>query len=326
GRRDAAAVIRGDDDRLLVVVGPCSIHDVAAAREYAERLRAVSRRLSDALVVVMRAYFEKPRTTVGWKGLINDPHIDGSFRINDGLRLARRLLCDVTAAGLPVGCELLDTISPQFLGDTLSWGAIGARTTECQLHRELASGMSCPVGFKNGTDGNVGIAVDAIQAASHPHTFLSVTKQGLASIVETEGNDLCHVILRGSKLGPNYSAQHVTEVVSVLRSSAGGSLHPRVMIDCSHGNSEKKHKNQLRVAADVAAQVTAGSRDIFGLMIESNINEGSQKAPATPGAKAELLYGVSITDACIGWDDTVQVLELLADAQRKRRALLRGSA
>ncbi|KAJ1533454.1 3-deoxy-7-phosphoheptulonate synthase, partial [Cladochytrium tenue] len=305
----------GDDDRLVVIVGPCSIHDVGAAIEYGRRLKEQMKVHKDYLIIVMRCYFEKPRTTVGWKGLINDPFIDGSFQINEGLKLARKLLCTLTDMGIPVGFELLDTISPQFMADTVSWGAIGARTTECQLHRELASGVSFPVGFKNGTDGSVGIAVDAIGAASHPHRFLGVTKQGLAAIAKTQGNDLCHVILRGGKGGPNYSGEHVAAVVTDLRAAG---LQGRVMIDCSHGNSEKKHKNQIRVAEDIAGQVAAGSTSIFGVMIESNINEGNQKVPAS-GPK-DLKYGVSITDACIGWDDTVAVLGILADAVKRRRA------
>ncbi|KAI9332306.1 hypothetical protein DFJ73DRAFT_630353 [Zopfochytrium polystomum] len=323
GRRQAADILRGVDDRLLIIVGPCSIHDPDAARDYGQRLKALADKHKDSLLLIMRAYFEKPRTTVGWKGLINDPYIDESFKINDGLRIARKLLCDLTDIGLPVGCELLDTISPQFIGDTISWGAIGARTTECQLHRELASGMSCPVGFKNGTDGNVEIAVDAMLAASHPHTFLSVTKQGLASIVKTEGNDLCHVILRGSKNGPNYSASHVSSIVNDVRNAsakAKANLLTRVMVDCSHGNSEKKHKNQILVAKDVAAQIASGSELVFGLMIESNIEEGNQKLG--PTGRRGLKYGMSITDACIHWEDTVAVIEELSAAQKQRRAVL----
>ncbi|KAI9366887.1 hypothetical protein DFJ73DRAFT_806013 [Zopfochytrium polystomum] len=315
-RRQAAKILKGDDDRLLVIVGPCSIHDANAAREYASRLKEQITLHKDNLLIIMRSYFEKPRTTVGWKGLINDPHIDGSFQINEGLRIARKLLCDLTDMGVPVGFELLDTISPQFMADTVSWGAIGARTTECQLHRELASGVSFPVGFKNGTDGNITIAIDAIQAASHPHRFLGVTKQGLAAITKTNGNDLCHVILRGSKHGPNFAEADVAAVVAELRKSGNA---PRVMIDCSHGNSEKKHKNQITAAAEIARQVAAGSDSVFGVMIESNLNEGNQKVPAA-GAK-DLKYGVSITDACIGWEDTVSVLATLAEAQKKRRAL-----
>jgi 3-deoxy-7-phosphoheptulonate synthase len=269
----------------------------------------------DNLVLVMRSYFEKPRTTVGWKGLINDPHIDGSFRINEGLRIARKLLCDLTEMGVPVGCELLDTISPQFIADTVSWGAIGARTTECQLHRELASGVSFPVGFKNGTDGNVDIALDAIVSASHPHHFLGVTKQGLAAITKTEGNDLCHIILRGSKQGPNYTHEYVSQVRSALNKAQ---LKPKIMVDCSHGNSSKKHKNQIVVCQDIAGQIADGDDSIFGLMIESNIHEGNQKVPAE-GAKG-LKYGVSITDACVSWEDTVEMFKVLADAQKQRRA------
>lgn len=316
GRKQASAVLKRKDDRLMVIVGPCSIHDVNAAVEYSKKLKAVADKHRDNLLIIMRTYFEKPRTTVGWKGLINDPEIDGSFKINQGLKLARKLLCDITHSGMPVGGELLDTISPQFIGDSLSWGAIGARTTESQLHRELASGVSFPVGFKNGTDGSLDIAIDAIHAASHPHTFLGVTKQGLAAITKTKGNDHCHVILRGGKSGPNYSAKHVAEVKAALQKSK---LDPRIMIDFSHGNSNKLHKNQLLVCADVAAQIAGGDTDVFGVMIESNINEGSQKVPSEgPGA---LKYGVSITDACVNFDDTVLMLDQLAAAVVTRRKI-----
>ncbi|KAJ3282736.1 3-deoxy-7-phosphoheptulonate synthase [Borealophlyctis nickersoniae] len=340
-RRQAAKILRGEDDRILVIVGPCSIHDVKAAIDYgmledrarqcglelltltgvaldvlATRLKAVADRLKDNLLIIMRVYFEKPRTTVGWKGLINDPNIDGSFRINEGLRIARKLLCDLVEMGMPAGSELLDTISPQFIGDLISWGAIGARTTESQLHRELASGVSFPVGFKNGTDGNVGIALDAIHAASHPHHFLGVTKQGLAAITNTKGNDLCHVILRGGKGGPNYEKPYIQECRAALVKSK---LPEMIMVDCSHGNSNKNHKNQSKVASSLAEQIAAGDKSIFGVMIESNINEGNQKVPAT-GVK-DLKYGVSITDACVNWEDTVAILEELAAAQQKRREL-----
>ncbi|KAJ3106667.1 3-deoxy-7-phosphoheptulonate synthase [Phlyctochytrium planicorne] len=336
-RRQASKILKGSDDRLLVIVGPCSIHDVDAALEYGKKLKEQADKYKDSLLLIMRSYFEKPRTTVGWKGLINDPHIDGSFRINDGLKIARKLLCDLTDLGVPVGCELLgefdlldseklvttadpfrvntDTISPQFIADTVSWGAIGARTTECQLHRELASGVSFPVGFKNGTDGNVDIALDAITAASHPHSFLGVTKQGLAAITRTNGNDSCHVILRGSKTGPNYEKPFVDDVTAQLKKSG---LAERIMIDCSHGNSSKKHKNQIIVCEDVAKQIAAGNDSIFGLMVESNLFEGNQKIPDS-GAK-DLKYGVSITDACVGWEDTEHILSTLAEAQLKRRA------
>ncbi|KAL2912568.1 3-deoxy-7-phosphoheptulonate synthase [Polyrhizophydium stewartii] len=320
-RAAAARVLRGKDDRLCVIVGPCSIHDPAAALDYASRLKPLAAELGGDLLVIMRAYFEKPRTTVGWKGLINDPHMDGSFQINTGLRIARKLLVDLTSMGMPVGAELLDTISPQFLADCVSWGAIGARTTESQLHRELASGVSFPVGFKNGTDGNIGIAVDAINAAAHPHHFLGVTKQGLAAITRTKGNDLCHVILRGGSGGPNFDAASVAAVRATLAKSK---VAQKIMVDCSHGNSTKNHKNQPLVAADLAKQIAAGDDSIFGVMIESNINEGNQKLPAS--GPAGLAYGVSITDACIGWDDTVGVLRELAAAVRARRAARSASA
>jgi 3-deoxy-7-phosphoheptulonate synthase len=310
-------VLREEDDRLLAVVGPCSIHDVDAAREYGERLRGVANRLADDLLLVMRVYFEKPRTTVGWKGLINDPRVDGSFAINDGLGLARRLLLDLGNMGVPVGCEFLDTITPQFIADLVSWGAIGARTTESQVHRELASGLSMPVGFKNGTDGNVQIAVDAIRAAMHPHQFLSVTKQGLAAIVVTRGNDACHVILRGGHRRPNYHAEDVEQAARAL-SRAG--LPARVMIDCSHGNSGKDPARQPAVARDVAGQIADGSRRVFGVMIESHLVGGRQDVrPGQP-----LVRGQSITDACLGWDDTVPVLDDLAKAVRARREKARA--
>ncbi|KAI8919298.1 hypothetical protein DFJ77DRAFT_453739 [Powellomyces hirtus] len=317
-RQDAAAILNTTDDRILVVVGPCSIHDPKAALEYATRLKALKDQLDGELVIVMRAYFEKPRTTVGWKGLINDPAIDGSFQINRGLRLARNLLCQLTEMGLPVGCELLDTISPQFIGDLISWGAIGARTTESQLHRELASGVSFPVGFKNGTDGNIEIAMDAITSASNPHHFLGVTKQGLAAITNTKGNANCHVILRGGKQGPNYSSTHIATTRAALTKAK--ILPAAIMVDCSHGNSSKNHKNQAVVAKDLAKQIAAGDTSIVGVMIESNINEGNQKVPAE-GAHA-LKYGVSITDACVNWDETVTILRELAAAQRARRTLV----
>ncbi|KAI9092458.1 hypothetical protein DFS34DRAFT_707333 [Phlyctochytrium arcticum] len=313
-RRQAAKILSGEDHRLLVIVGPCSIHDIEAGIEYAKRLREFAEEVKDDLLIVMRAYFEKPRTTVGWKGLINDPAINGSFQINTGLRIARKFLCDITAMGLPVGCELLDTISPQFLGDLISWGAIGARTTESQLHRELASGVSFPVGFKNGTDGNVGIAMDAILSASHPHHFLGVTKQGLAAITKTKGNEFCHVILRGGKAGPNYEKSHIDETRSQL---AKANISQKIMVDCSHGNSRKNHKNQQLVAQSLAQQVAAGDDSLFGVMIESNLFEGNQKMPAE-GAVG-LKYGVSITDACVHWDDTVVILRDLAKAVRERR-------
>lgn len=312
GREEATRVIRGADDRLLVVAGPCSIHDPAAALEYAGRLAELRRKLREDLVVFMRVYFEKPRTTVGWKGLINDPKLDGSFDINTGLRVARRLLLDLGDRGVPVGSEFLDTISPQFIADLISWGAIGARTTESQVHRELASGLSVPVGFKNGTDGNIQIAIDAIRAAEKPHHFLSVTKQGLSAIVSTTGNDACHVILRGSSAGPNDDAQTVADCAAMLRQHH---VVDRVMIDCSHGNSAKDYRRQPEVARRVAKQVADGSAEICGVMLESHLVEGRQDlVPGKP-----LAYGQSITDACISWRDTVPVLEELAAAVRARR-------
>ncbi|MBA2482656.1 MAG: 3-deoxy-7-phosphoheptulonate synthase [Planctomycetes bacterium] len=311
-RQSIARALKGEDDRLVVVVGPCSIHDVAAAHDYARRLKAVASELAADLIVVMRVYFEKPRTTVGWKGLINDPHFDGTFAINEGLRLGRRLLRDLAEFGMPAGCEFLDPILPQFLADLVSWGAIGARTTESQVHRELSSGLSVPVGFKNGTDGNLQIAIDAVRAASHPHHFLSVTKEGLAAIVATRGNPDCHVILRGASGGPNYAAVHVQKATEAL---AHAVLRPRVMIDCSHGNSAKDHHRQAAVADDIGAQLAAGSRAIFGLMMESNLVGGRQNYK--PGVS--LTYGQSITDACLGWDDTVPVLHRLAASVRERR-------
>ncbi|AUX21732.1 phospho-2-dehydro-3-deoxyheptonate aldolase [Sorangium cellulosum] len=312
-RKEAERVITGDDDRLLVVVGPCSIHDPKAALEYAERLREARDRLSDDLLVVMRVYFEKPRTTVGWKGLINDPNLDGSFSINKGLRVARGLLRDIAELGLASGTEFLDTITPQFIADLIAWGAIGARTTESQVHRELASGLSCPVGFKNSTEGDVQIAVDAVRAAREAHHFLSVTKQGISAIVATRGNAACHVILRGSQRGPNYSAEHVREAADRLTRA---SLPRRLMVDCSHGNSQKDPARQRLVAESLAEQLRAGSRDILGVMIESHLVGGRQDF--APGRAPT--YGQSITDACLGWSDTVPVLELLAQAVRARRA------
>jgi 3-deoxy-7-phosphoheptulonate synthase len=311
-------VLHGADDRLLVVVGPCSIHDYDAAIDYATRLSAVKRELAADLVVVMRVYFEKPRTTVGWKGLINDPQLDDSYRINDGLRLARRILVEVNELDLPAGTEYLDMITPQYIADLIAWGAIGARTTESQVHRELASGLSCPVGFKNGTDGDVRIAVDAIKAASAPHHFLSVTKGGHSAIVHTAGNEDCHIILRGGN-ATNYDA---ASVEATCRELAGAGLAARLMIDCSHANSQKKHERQIAVAADVAAQIAGGDERIFGVMIESHINAGRQDL--IPGQPLE--YGVSITDACIGWDSTVEALKGLADAVRHRRVKVADSA
>src|SRR5471032_951307 len=299
------------DDRLMVVVGPCSIHDPKAAMEYAHRLAALRRELAGDLEIVMRVYFEKPRTTVGWKGMINDPYMDNSFRINDGLRMARELLRDINELGLPAGTEFLDVISPQYIADLISWGAIGARTTESQVHRELASGLSCPVGFKNGTDGNVRIAVDAIKTSRQPHHFLSVTKDGHSAIVSTNGNDDCHVILRGGPT-PNYDAASVDEASTQL---ALAGLEQRLMIDFSHANSSKDYQRHMEVCADVADQVAAGDDRIIGVMVESHLQPGRQDLmPGKP-----LAYGVSITDACIGWDDSVKMLERLADAVRSRR-------
>ena len=311
-REEIIEILAGRDDRLIVIVGPCSIHDPAAARDYARRLRGEAGRLAGELRIVMRVYFEKPRTTVGWKGLINDPHLDGSFTINDGLRLGRRLLLDLAEMGLPAGCEFLDPITPQFISDLVSWAAIGARTTESQVHRELASGLSTPVGFKNGTDGGVQIAIDAVRAAAHPHCFLGVTEQGLAGIVSTRGNPDSHVILRGGQSGPNYDALSVQKVLAALRDAG---VPPRLMIDTSHGNSEKDYRRQPVVAREVAAQLAQGEAGIVGLMMESFLVEGRQNL-VDP---ARLVYGQSITDACMSWETTVPVLDGLAAAVRARR-------
>ncbi len=304
-------ILHGTDDRLIVVVGPCSIHDPQAALEYARRLAPLRERLIDRLEIVMRVYFEKPRTTVGWKGLINDPDLDGSFKIDDGLRLARSLLRDIGDMGLPAGCEFLDMTTPQYFADLVAWGAIGARTTESQVHRELASGLSCPVGFKNGTDGNVRIALDAVKSASQPHHFLAVTKDGRSAIASTSGNDDCHIILRGGKT-PNYDAASV-EAASAEAVKSG--VRPAVMIDASHANSSKKPENQPLVMADVGAQVAGGDRRIIGVMIESNLVAGRQDLVE---GKA-LTYGQSITDGCIGWESTIEVLEKLAQSVAARR-------
>jgi 3-deoxy-7-phosphoheptulonate synthase len=317
-RQAIGRMLLGEDDRLLVVIGPCSIHDVAAAKEYAERLREESRRLSDRLLVVMRVYFEKPRTTVGWKGLINDPYLDGSFAINDGLHLARGLLLDLANAGVTAGTEYLDMITPQYIADLVSWGAIGARTTESQVHRELASGLSCPVGFKNGTDGNVRIAIDAIRAARVPHHFLSVTKRGHSAIVSTAGNEDCHLILRGGKK-PNYDAESVQLAAEELEQAG---LPARIMIDFSHSNSSKQHERQLEVARSVAAQVAGGDDRIFGVMVESHLKGGRQDLVASK----ELVYGMSITDACLGWEESTDLLEILAESVMKRRELAKVTA
>lgn len=304
-------ILHGADDRLLVVIGPCSIHDPVAAREYAQHLIGQRKHFAADLEIVMRVYFEKPRTTVGWKGLINDPDMDGSFQINKGLRVARELLLEINNLGLPAGCEYLDMITPQYIADLVSWGAIGARTTESQVHRELASGLSCPVGFKNGTDGNVKIAIDAIKAASQPHHFLSVTKGGHSAIVSTNGNEDCHIILRGGKT-PNYDAASVEAACNEI-GKAG--LAQRLMIDTSHANSSKKPENQIPVSEDIARQVAAGDNRIVGLMIESHLVAGRQDLePGKP-----LTYGQSITDGCIAWEDSVKVLETLAAAVRARR-------
>src|SRR5262245_36403675 len=305
------AILKGDDERLLVVVGPCSIHDPAAAVEYAERLAALRERLADRLEIVMRVYFEKPRTTVGWKGLINDPDLDGSFNINKGLRLARSVLSAVNNLGLPAGTEFLDMTTPQYIADLVAWAAIGARTTESQIHRELASGLSCPVGFKNGTDGNVRIAADAVKSASHPHHFMAVTKGGRSAIAATSGNEDCHVILRGGAT-PNYDAAGVEAASAEL---ARGGVAPRIMIDTSHANSNKKPENQPLVVADIARQLAGGEQRITGVMIESNLVAGRQDV--VPGKP--LVYGQSITDGCIDWETTVSVLNVLADAVKMRR-------
>ena len=304
-------ILTGEDDRLLVIVGPCSIHDPAAAREYAGLLKAAADKLSADVFVVMRVYFEKPRTTVGWKGLINDPDLNNTFQINKGLHLARQLLLDLADLGLPAGTEYLDLISPQYYADLVSWGAIGARTTESQTHRELASGLSCPVGFKNATDGDIQVAVDAIRSASQPHHFLSVTKQGHSAIFQTAGNEDCHVILRGGK-HPNYDRFSVDDA-SALLAKAG--LAARIMIDASHANSRKIPARQIDVASDVATQVARGSRSIFGLMLESNLVEGRQDVVAGRA----LTYGQSITDPCMNWQDTESLLQELATAVRLRR-------
>jgi 3-deoxy-7-phosphoheptulonate synthase len=325
-RSEIAAVLDRSDDRLVVVAGPCSVHDIEAAHEYARRLRGLAEKLAADLRIVMRVYFEKPRTTVGWKGLINDPGLDGSFRINEGVRLARRLLLDLVELGLPAGCEFLDPISPQYTSDLVSWGAIGARTTESQVHRELASGLSMPIGFKNGTGGTVQIAIDAIRAAAFPHRFLGVTEQGLASIVITSGNDECHVILRGGARGPNYDRGNIAQVLKQL---AGSGVAERVMIDASHGNSERDPQKQLEVVRDLGAQIAEGQRGIVGVMVESFLVAGRQELPTSGGAPSDrmsskvrerLVFGQSITDACIGWEDTERALDDLAAAVRARRA------
>jgi len=314
-RRSIHRVLHGADDRLVAVVGPCSIHDYGAAVEYARRLATESRRLEADLLLVMRVYFEKPRTTVGWKGFINDPHLDGSFAMNEGLRLARSLLLEVNRLGMPCGTEFLDLLSPQYIADLIAWGAIGARTTESQSHRQLASGLSCPVGFKNGTDGSVKVAVDALRAAAAPHAFMGMTKTGQAAIFETTGNEDCHVILRGGR-SPNYDAACIAAAGKEL---AAAGLAPHLMVDFSHANSSKQYQRQMDVGADVAAQLAAGEDRIMGVMVESNLNPGRQDLVAG----VPLQRGVSITDACIGWDDTVRLLDVLAEGVRARR-LARG--
>ena len=308
-------IMAGRDDRLLVIIGPCSIHDPTAALEYARRLKVLRDQHADTLEIVMRVYFEKPRTTVGWKGLINDPYLDESYRIDEGLRMGRQLLLEINRMGMPAGSEFLDVISPQYLGDLIAWGAIGARTTESQVHRELASGLSAPLGFKNGTDGNIRIATDAIQSASRPHHFLSVHKNGQVAIVETKGNPDCHLILRGGK-APNYDATHVQAACKDLEAAK---LPATLMVDCSHANSSKQHEKQIDVARDIAAQVSGGGRHIFGVMVESHLNAGAQKFTPGKDDATKLAYGQSITDACLGWDDSVGVIETLAAAVKARR-------
>jgi len=305
-------ILSGDDDRLVVITGPCSIHDVKSANEYASRLKPLIDKYSDDLLIIMRVYFEKPRTTVGWKGLINDPNLDGSFEINQGLRLARNLLYDLNESGVPAATEYLDLITPQYITDLISWGAIGARTTESQVHRELASGLSCPVGFKNGTDGTTKVAVDAIGAAIRPHHFLSVRKEGNSGIFSTTGNPDCHIILRGGKT-PNYDTASIDRVAAELESA---SLSNNVMIDFSHANSNKKHELQVKVGTDVANQIAAGDKRIIGVMIESHLVAGRQDIIEGK----ELTYGQSVTDACLGWDDSVALIAKLAQAVQKRRA------
>ncbi len=309
-RQSAEDILLGKDDRLLVVVGPCSIHDPSAALEYAQRLKEAAAQHADDLLVIMRVYFEKPRTTVGWKGLINDPHLDGSFDINQGLRFARELLLQLAEMGVPAGTEFLDAISPQYVADLIAWGAIGARTTESQVHRELASGLSMPVGFKNGTGGSIQIALDAIGASSQPHHFLSVTKQGVSAIVTTTGNKACHLILRGGKAGPNYAREDINPITAKLNEL---NLAPHLMVDCSHGNSQKDFRNQPKVAADLCSQISDGHTDVAAVMVESNIIEGNQKI------SDNMTYGQSVTDACINWQTTEDVLQQFATAVQNRR-------
>jgi 3-deoxy-7-phosphoheptulonate synthase len=314
-RAAIADIMAGRDDRLLVIMGPCSIHDPAAALDYARRLAEQRAHYADTLEIVMRVYFEKPRTTVGWKGLINDPYLDESYRIDEGLRIARQLLIDINRLGLPAGSEFLDVISPQYIGDLIAWGAIGARTTESQVHRELASGISAPIGFKNGTDGNIRIATDAIQAAARGHHFLSVHKNGQVAIVQTNGNKDCHVILRGGK-APNYDAASVQAACDDLLKAG---LPATLMVDCSHANSSKQHQKQLDVARDIAAQMAGGSRQVFGVMVESHLTQGAQKFSPGKDSVSALAYGQSITDACMGWEDSQRTLQLLSEAVKVRR-------
>ena len=314
-RTAVTEVLNGADDRLLVIVGPCSIHDPVAALDYAKRLAAVASELTDQLCIVMRVYFEKPRTTLGWKGLINDPHLDNSFDVNHGLRIARKLLLDIVELGLPVGCEFLDPITPQYIADTVSWGSIGARTAQSQVHRQLSSGLSMPIGIKNSTEGDVQVAVDAIKAAANSHVFPGITDNGLAAIFSTSGNPDCHVILRGSNTGPNYDSTSVSEALHKL--SAAG-LPERVIIDASHGNSGKDHNNQPVVTANIAERLVAGEWGIVGLMLESFLVSGQQKI--VPGHVDQLTYGQSVTDACIDWDTTASLLRTLASAVTKRTA------
>ncbi len=318
-RQNIHRIMTGADDRLLVIIGPCSIHDPAAAVEYARRLKEQRTQYADTLEIVMRVYFEKPRTTVGWKGLINDPYLDESYRIDEGLRMARQLLIEINRLGLPAGSEFLDVISPQYIGDLIAWGAIGARTTESQVHRELASGLSAPIGFKNGTDGNIKIATDAIQAAARGHHFLSVHKNGQVAIVQTNGNKDCHVILRGGK-APNYDAASVTAACKDLQAAG---LPATLMVDCSHANSSKQHERQSEVARDIAQQLASGSRQVFGVMVESHLQDGTQKFSPGKDNPQNLRYGQSITDACLGWDASVDVLKTLSDGvlQRRKRAV-----
>ena len=314
-RKNIHNIMHGKDDRLLVVIGPCSIHDPAAALEYARRLKPLRDQFADTLEIVMRVYFEKPRTTVGWKGLINDPYLDESYRIDEGLRIARQLLIEINRLGLPAGSEFLDAISPQYIGDLIAWGAIGARTTESQVHRELASGLSAPIGFKNGTDGNIKIATDAIQAAAGGHHFLSVHKNGQVAIVQTKGNKDCHIILRGGK-APNYDAASVDAACQELQKAK---LPARLMVDCSHANSSKQHERQIDVTQDIGKQIRSGSQHVFGVMIESHLQGGAQKF--TPGKDdvGQLEFGKSITDACLGWEDSANCLKVLSEAVAARR-------